>query len=336
MQTSSRHGASTRWSEPGVLLSVTASIRYQDGSAERTLVANGKIYTKKDGNGNTKVFGAKPAPHEVHIRNAREEPASLDTHGAQLFESPTGMKHEDFYDETAILQRYYPECAALVKKVTGASVVKPFDHNIRSASGEAEGKRIQGGNAVRGPSYTAHADYTLTSAPLRLEQMADPPRLDDVVRKLIGDTPLLSSHEVRRAQQGRYAIINVWRNIKNEPVERYPLAVCDASSATDEDFCVFELDYGDRTGEIYFIVHSPQQQWFYYPHMHRGEALLLKQWDSDGILVGGHRSTFAAHAAFADPTTPESAPDRESIEVRCICIFDETTAETKAAPTARL
>ena len=35
----------------------------------------------------------------------------------------------------------------------------------------------------------------------------------------------------------------------------------------------------------------------------------------------GPRFTF--HTAFEDPTTPENAPDRESIEVRAIVCFDE-------------
>ena len=31
---------------------------------------------------------------------------------------------------------------------------------------------------------------------------------------------------------------------------------------------------------------------------------------------------FSFHAAFVDPTTPADAPDRQSIEVRCIVVFD--------------
>jgi len=65
--------------------------------------------------------------------------------------------------------------------------------------------------------------------------------------------------------------------------------------------------------------------------MVRNEALLLKQWDSQGKLAGegGSKATFALHSAFYDPTASEAAPDRESIEVRCICIW-EPPAEKEA------
>ena len=54
------------------------------------------------------------------------------------------------------------------------------------------------------------------------------------------------------------------------------------------------------------------------------EVLLIKQWDSQGSLAkAGQRgtSTFALHTAFKDPSSAPSAPDRESIEVRLVCVF---------------
>ena len=84
----------------------------------------------------------------------------------------------------------------------------------------------------------------------------------------------------------------------------------------------------DRVGENYFAKPSPRHRWFYFPHMEGDEAMLIKQWDSAGDLAQRRkadgatpRSTFALHSAFADPTTTADAPDRESIEVRCIVIY---------------
>eukprot|EP00951_Prasinocladus_malaysianus_P012213 scaffold90928_cov52-Prasinocladus_malaysianus.AAC.1 len=69
-------------------------------------------------------------------------------------------------------------------------------------------------------------------------------------------------------------------------------------------------------------------RWYYYPEMLREEALLLKQWDSTGLIPGheegtgkSSRSMFSLHSAFSDPATTEDAPDRESIEVRCVVLF---------------
>jgi hypothetical protein len=66
--------------------------------------------------------------------------------------------------------------------------------------------------------------------------------------------------------------------------------------------------------------------------MTRDEPMLLKQWDSDGGLArsGGEESdasspggpcTFSFHSAFDDVLAPDDAPDRWSIEVRCIVIY---------------
>ena len=88
-------------------------------------------------------------------------------------------------------------------------------------------------------------------------------------------------------------------------------------------------------GENYFASHAPSHAWWYFPRMEPSEAMLIKQWDSAGDLAskGGESgresgagvddsvSTFALHAAFADPSSPEDAPPRESIEVRCVVLY---------------
>ncbi|TMG76527.1 MAG: methyltransferase, partial [Betaproteobacteria bacterium] len=58
-------------------------------------------------------------------------------------------------------------------------------------------------------------------------------------------------------------------------------------------------------------------RWFYFPEMRRDEALVFKVFDSakDG------RARFTAHSSFVDPTTPEGAPPRQSIEARTLAFF---------------
>jgi hypothetical protein len=51
--------------------------------------------------------------------------------------------------------------------------------------------------------------------------------------------------------------------------------------------------------------------------MTRDEALVFKQYDS---LAAAPR--YVPHAAFDHPQTPSDAPLRESIEVRCLVVFD--------------
>ena len=102
-----------------------------------------------------------------------------------------------------------------------------------------------------------------------------------------------------------------------------------------EDLVVFEIHYHDRVGENYFAKHAVQHSWWYYPAITRDEVILIKQWDSFGELArsAGARAdssvegaqapcTFSFHTAFKDPTIPPGSPDRQSIEVRCIVLYN--------------
>ena len=147
--------------------------------------------------------------------------------------------------------------------------------------------RITGGQQVQGPAHLVHGDYTLTSAPRRLRDLARAPSMNDTYRTVLaeGET-LMDARAVERAiRHGRFAIVNVWRNIAREPVATRPLALCDALSVRPEDLVVFEIHYGDRIGENYFAKQAPRHRWVYWSAMTREEALLIKQWDSAGEMA---------------------------------------------------
>jgi len=205
------------------------------------------------------------------------------------------VRHEskvvNFYDPDEVRRVYYPEVAQLVKDVTGADRVEVFDHNVRCRPMAKAGL-----NGAREPVKFAHNDYTLKSGPQRVRDLL-PAEADN----------LLKHH---------FAEINVWRPIRG-PVEESPLAVCDATSMTRQDFVATDLKYRDRTGEVYSVVFNPNHRWFYFPRMGRDEALLLKCYDSadDG------RARFTAHTGFDDPTSAADAAPRESIEVRTLVFF---------------
>ena len=93
-------------------------------------------------------------------------------------------------------------------------------------------------------------------------------------------------------------------------------------------FLISQVHYEDRIGENYFVKHSDGHKWYYYPEMRPEEALIMMQWDSDGELAGSldgkgkpGQSTFSFHSAFELPNTPPAAPQRESIETRCVAFF---------------
>jgi len=114
----------------------------------------------------------------------------------------------------------------------------------------------------------------------------------------------------------RLAIIQVWRPI-NRPVARDPLAIADARSIAAKDLIPTERRFPDRVGEIYQFTYSPAHRWFWFPDMHRDEAIVFKVYDS---MTDG-RARWGAHAAFENPLAPPDAPPRESIEIRAFAFY---------------
>lgn len=318
----------------------TGSFNYLDQSVRHSLYRNGEVLTRRDRDGSdTGTEGLFREKREMTVHNARSldtaERRTVATNGFELLTRPLASPSLDFFHHQQVAQTYYGECAQIVKNATGAPHVFAFDHNIRSATGKKGKRRIAGGQQVQGPAHVVHGDYTLTSAPQRLRELANPPSANDTLRSVLNEgESLLEPEIVGRAldDRGRFAIINVWRNIAHEPVATHPIALCDAQSVQPEDLVVFEIHYEDRVGENYFAKYSPRHRWYYYPEMTRDEALLIKQWDSAGTLAqsqgalpdasaGQAPCTFSFHSAFADPATPPDAPERWSIEVRCVVLY---------------
>ena len=229
--------------------------------------------------------------YPVRIRNARslKRAPTLDEQGFSFRQHATRVV--DFYDETEVRSVYYPELKQLVKDATRASSVVVFDHTLR---GNSESTRS--GTRIHEPVSRVHNDYTAQSA-LR--------RVRDVV----------PAEDAERLLRHRIIEVNVWRPIRG-PLQTMPLAVLDAKSLGPGDLVACDLIYRDRVGEIYYVAHRSQHEWYYFPDMRREEALLLKCFDTDASVT-----QFGAHAAFRHPRTPANGLPRESIEARTFALF---------------
>lgn len=316
------------------------SFNYLVPSAEHSLYRNGKVLTRRDRDGSDAGWdGVVLEPQRMPVHDARTQGpgarCTLGANGFELLSRPLDDPKLDFFSHGQVTTTYYRQCARIVQETSGAVFAAAFDHNVRSAVGKQSKRRIEGGQQVQGPARVVHGDYTLTSAPQRLRDLSHAPTGNDTLGTVLapGESLLDAKHVERILDGGRFAIINVWRNIAREPVAVHPLALCDGQSVVPEDLVVFEIHYQDRVGENYFAKHAPAHQWYFYPAMTRDEALLIKQWDSDGELarsrgarpdssVPGAPCTFSFHSAFEDPDTPPEAPDRWSIEVRCVALYD--------------
>eukprot|EP00038_Savillea_parva_P006903 m.166597 g.166597 ORF g.166597 m.166597 type:complete len:340 (+) comp12710_c0_seq1:105-1124(+) len=327
-----------------------ASMNYCPPHAEPSLYRNGKMGIARDGEGTDSVL-----PHAISPINQKFERATVKVaiDNARTLPSPMSLERNGFelrsrrslpinyYSWNDTVHKYYKECEAAVQEATGARWVYAFDHNLRSRSHNRRAARQVGTETlgrqglVQTPIPFVHGDYTLRSAPERLQQLAKPPGHNDTLRELLGDRPLLPPHVLAAATApgARWGIINVWRNISDKPVQAYPLACTDGKTVRRDELCTYEIHYSDRIGENYLAKHNPRHKWYYYPHMTRDEILLLKQWDTEGTLAqsGGDLSdydgspdsacTFSFHSAVDQPPAP-GAPDRESIEVRCLVVWN--------------
>ena len=238
---------------------------------------------RRDGNYgffNVRVHDGRPVAADL----------SLDRQAFILVRHDTAVR--DFYDENEVKTAYYAEVERLIKRETGAAKVVIFDHTVRTADRAVE-------RGLRTPVQSVHNDYTEKSGPQRVRDLLPPAEAEIRLKK-------------------RFAEYNVWRSVAHDPVEMMPLGFVDAQSIAPRDLAVCDLVYSDRTGEIYQGVYNPDHQWYYFPHMARHEAVLIKCYDS---LVDG-RARFSLHSAFNDPTSPPNPRPRQSIEARAFAFFD--------------
>ncbi|KAF8579163.1 hypothetical protein K439DRAFT_412856 [Ramaria rubella] len=234
---------------------------------------------------------------EVQIENIRGKEAaySLDTAGFQyIAHAPSHMK---FDNEEAIKREYYPESVQLLKKLTGANRVIIFDHTIRKhRPGEPEAD-VTG---RRQPATRVHVDQTPGAAERRVHMHA-PPEL----------APELLKH--------RYQIINLWRPISHAALD-FPLALCDYRTVNwNKDLIPAVLKYADRNGEVFGVQYNPEHRWKYVRGMRPEEGVLIKCFDSK---MDGSVAVLTPHTAFSDPSTPQDAPRRQSIEIRALVFYD--------------
>jgi len=235
----------------------------------------------------------------MRITDARSFSARPLVHreGFELWDAPSAVT--DYGDERAITKTYYEEMADLACAVTGATHAYVFDHLVRKREPGRPALTFgrRGGGVKAAANGRIHNDYTEESGRKRLGLV-------------LKDAGALAAVE-------RYSIVNVWRSIKG-PILDTPLAVCDSQTLSATDLVSSEVRYPTRTGEIYLLTHSPRHRWSYFSAMDRHEALIFKQYDSQVSGV----ARYTPHAAFDLPNTPPDAPLRESIEIRCLVVYE--------------
>jgi hypothetical protein len=236
-------------------------------------------------------------PRSVPIEDARlwSTPPSLDVQGFSLY--PHKSEVRDFSDQAQVAQIHPTEIQNLLLRVSGA------DHVI-----------VAGGGILRFSERSKDSGALNNSRPARLAHIDVS---DTTATAFYARSKPEGARPVKRAAQ-----YNVWRAISTPPQD-VPLAVCDARSLSPEDLmpadAMFDVDGKIvMSFEALVIRYNAMQRWSYFSGMTRDEALVFKTNDTD--LTRAHQ---VAHGAFDDPTCPQSAPPRASLEMRGIAFWYE-------------
>ena len=231
---------------------------------------------------------------EVNDARLREDNELCDEFGMhpsgfRMLEFPSRV--QNFLDQDEIASVYEAEIETFLKTITGGRKVHIFDHTVRASDPELREQK-----QVREPAQLVHNDYTSNSGLVCLHE------------NLGADAAELA----RR----RFQIVNVWRPLV-DPVEDYPLALCDARSLDPLDLIDSERRAPNHSGEIQLAVHAGEQRWYYYSEMRPPEVLLFKTFDS----IHGGKQPCSIHSAIHLPQAPADARPRESVETRAFVFY---------------
>jgi hypothetical protein len=235
--------------------------------------------------------------YEVEVHDARE--ADTDFGVEKLGQPGIGfklVKHKsaviDFLDADEISGTYEKEIENVLKSLTGASRVHSFDHTVRASDPEVREQK-----QVREPATLVHNDYTAKSGYVCLNEN-------------LGD-------EAEGLSQGRFQIINLWRPLVN-PVQNFPLVLCDARTVNDADIVPTERRAPNHVGEILLATHNPDHRWYFFPEMASNEVVVFKTFDSENQ----GRNPGSIHTSIDIPGVSPDVPPRESIETRAFVFYD--------------
>ena len=239
----------------------------------------------------------------VAVMNAHEHAdPGLHSSGFELVRSPSAVT--DFYDCDLVMGTYYEECKAIARKLTGAHTTFTYDHIIREPGLQFSGGGTDGTqrktDVERGGGYigNVHMDYTDNTTWHRY----------------------LALHGKRVPERASHVYaLNFWRPL-SPSVDDYPLAVCDARTVRLEDlqetivygYGADNYSWHDIGIETFNVSASEHQRWYYYPGMTPDDVLVIKSFDSEGVI-----GKTCPHASFAHPH-PKGEP-RHSIELRVLC-----------------
>ncbi|KAI5363740.1 putative hydroxylase/desaturase AsaB [Septoria linicola] len=251
---------------------------------------------------------------EVNVNDIRghEQDFHLDGNGFQFLNAPCTEK--TFDDDERIKESYYPEVIDLIKRVTGATLVKPRAHTVRRWTWEQAletEKHLPDEARSVGPATSnfVHCDLSINGARDRISKNAS--NEDENIPKY--------SHSIRPDELRKVDIVFPVR--RDSAHAHAPPATHSSQAPKNAKSDYYALGTGYVEGLQLAAPRTPDQHKCYYlSKMTPDEVLLLKIADSRPDVAN-----FCFHTSFA--SDEDYGPDRHSIEVRCAVFWEDQAGE---------
>lgn len=250
-----------------------------------------------------------PEPIAVSIYDGRKTAYDPERTNFRLMSHVSRVKDWLDFDEVCAVHR--PEVAELMREVTGCRVAVVYEPLIRSPQTAVE-------HSDYAPIESVHSDFSRNYR----HMVSDPNHTYAGFLQPLLAANDLSYDDVINAQ--RIAVVQLWRNVGHRRPDR-PLAVCDASTVSDSELMSVNVPtYGGQELDFEACVFAKPNPvdahcWYTFPQMTEQEVLLFTTYDSALDDLG--RAFFTPHTAFVDPHAGPQAPQRQSVEMRSLCLF---------------
>lgn len=233
--------------------------------------------------------------HVVPIIDCRyqieEETLDLDREGFRLAKMSPATS--DLRDSGKVETLYYAQIEALLRELTGADHVFPYQHQIRTEDSS------DFNNAY---ARFIHSDYGMENK----EKTASSALAEWGV-------------DLDRSKKWEFSWYNLWQPIDWE-VQQNPLAIIDSTSLERDDLVgYYYTGDSDGRGQRFrstMPIFNPAHRVCFFSRMQTDEILIFKQ-----LETRPGRALSCPHTSFNDPSAPNDALPRRSIETRTMCAF---------------
>ncbi|KAH8807701.1 hypothetical protein F5884DRAFT_900056 [Xylogone sp. PMI_703] len=242
-------------------------------------------------------FTISLGPEEtIHDIRGQESKFNLDNHA---FEIRTHKLTVSSFDKDTIEQEYLGSIKSFLQEFDPGAEVYIFDWRLRSS--DLKKTKFVPGAVIDlndplvylQPVLAAHVDQSQFAARQRVEH-----------------------HMGARAE--KLLKRSVWRPLHN-PIENYPLAVCDGSTVPADMLVAVDHVRKYYTGESLYPLACSKYRWHYLNLQTKDEVLLFKTFDSKEDVP----AKCCPHTSFAQSGVRANANSRETIEVRALVFSKE-------------